>query len=289
MDPESPQPLLPAELERQIFEICASSRPVDIPKLMLVAWRVKEWLEPLLYRTMAVEHDPNLSLMKELPCVTGQLMLSVIQAKPAHFLRDTVRHLYLRDVLGESFVAILSACTGVENLWMGDIVADWTPVLASLPLKHFYGHLHSLLRVFPPTHHVFSQITHIELLGYASLQLPDNVEIWSALGLFPQLTHLSFNDGDFIPVCSRFFETCKSLVVLISLNAPIRMIYTLHAEALAQDPRFVTMNCVEFLKDWQMGAHTGRDYWSRAERFISQRRSGEVAALRYEVPDDYGD
>jgi hypothetical protein len=34
---------LPLELERHIFEICALSRPVGIPKLMLVGWRVKEW------------------------------------------------------------------------------------------------------------------------------------------------------------------------------------------------------------------------------------------------------
>jgi hypothetical protein len=36
-------PTLPSELEREIFEICAVSRPVCIPKLVLVAQRVKEW------------------------------------------------------------------------------------------------------------------------------------------------------------------------------------------------------------------------------------------------------
>jgi hypothetical protein len=43
VDEMTPVPVLPIELERQIFEICASSRPVLIPKLMLVAWRVKQW------------------------------------------------------------------------------------------------------------------------------------------------------------------------------------------------------------------------------------------------------
>jgi hypothetical protein len=43
VDELTPVPVLPIELERQIFEICASSRPVLIPKLMLVAWRVKQW------------------------------------------------------------------------------------------------------------------------------------------------------------------------------------------------------------------------------------------------------
>jgi hypothetical protein len=41
--------MLPAELEREIFEICSLSRPVtgretvSIPTLMLIAKRVKEW------------------------------------------------------------------------------------------------------------------------------------------------------------------------------------------------------------------------------------------------------
>jgi hypothetical protein len=43
MSLKSLTPILPTELERQIFELCALSRPVRIPKLMLVAWRVKEW------------------------------------------------------------------------------------------------------------------------------------------------------------------------------------------------------------------------------------------------------
>ncbi|KAJ7137604.1 hypothetical protein C8R43DRAFT_609431 [Mycena crocata] len=34
---------LPLDLERHIFELCAHWRPVSIPKLMLVAWRVKVW------------------------------------------------------------------------------------------------------------------------------------------------------------------------------------------------------------------------------------------------------
>jgi hypothetical protein len=39
----SSAPMLPLELEREIFEICAYLRPVSIPRLMLVACRVKEW------------------------------------------------------------------------------------------------------------------------------------------------------------------------------------------------------------------------------------------------------
>jgi hypothetical protein len=46
MDEELSQiagPMLPAELEREIFEIAGLSRPTSIVTLMRVAWRVNEW------------------------------------------------------------------------------------------------------------------------------------------------------------------------------------------------------------------------------------------------------
>jgi hypothetical protein len=36
-------PLLPVELEKEIFQMAAYSRPLSIPRLMLVAHRVKIW------------------------------------------------------------------------------------------------------------------------------------------------------------------------------------------------------------------------------------------------------
>lgn len=40
---------LPVELEREIFELAALSRPVTIPKLMLVSWYVNKWYFLWLY------------------------------------------------------------------------------------------------------------------------------------------------------------------------------------------------------------------------------------------------
>jgi hypothetical protein len=39
---------LPLELERKIFEVAALFRPVTIPAMMRVAWRVKLWRGELL-------------------------------------------------------------------------------------------------------------------------------------------------------------------------------------------------------------------------------------------------
>jgi hypothetical protein len=42
-------------------------------------------------------------------------------------------------------------------------------------------------------------------------------------------------------------------------------------QELAKDSRFVAMGCQSRTKDWRMGAHTGVDYWSRAEDFVSKQ------------------
>ncbi|KAJ7131272.1 hypothetical protein C8R44DRAFT_871785 [Mycena epipterygia] len=60
------------ELERKIFELAALSRPKAIPTLMRVAWRVKLWVEPLLYwplkylRALVLLHTPPAHLSAEL-------------------------------------------------------------------------------------------------------------------------------------------------------------------------------------------------------------------------------
>jgi hypothetical protein len=52
-------------------------------------------------------------------------------------------------------------------------------------------------------------------------------------------------------------------VLTICLNARISTSLKPQADAIvAQDVQFVVTDCSDFLKDWQMGEHMGRDYWS---------------------------
>ncbi|KAH8833220.1 hypothetical protein DL96DRAFT_1705228 [Flagelloscypha sp. PMI_526] len=48
---ESLPPLFPPELERQIFTYAATSTPSTRSALLLVARRVRYWMEPLQYST----------------------------------------------------------------------------------------------------------------------------------------------------------------------------------------------------------------------------------------------
>ncbi|KAJ7137585.1 hypothetical protein C8R43DRAFT_1238862 [Mycena crocata] len=236
---------LPLDLERHIFELCAHWRPVSIPTLMLVAWRVKVWVEPILYRTLLVTNDDPIA---GYPRFTAERVRSVLESRAPTFLRSCVRNVYLDDVGDATMELVLSQCTGVENLWIRHDLDNLIPLFARLSLKHLWG-----------------------------------------LADLPRLTHLSFNDDDFIDICSPLLQSCKFLVVLICLEmstvdteADDRAV----EEGLQQDLRFVIMGCRLFRKDWKMGAHAGVDYWTRAEDFVAKRRSGEMDAFQFRISKD---
>ncbi|KAJ7183011.1 hypothetical protein C8R43DRAFT_18519 [Mycena crocata] len=277
-------PVFPPELERTIFEIRARAWPLSIPELMLVAHRVKIWLEPLLYRTVVMTDGEDV-----IEGHIGALMkgfMPVIQSKPPSFFKDSVHHLLLAASTPlEVANSVIAVCSGVEDLWINIDGPDLTTI-GSLPLKRFYGHLMQQLiggRI-NFMQRIFSQITHLEVFDLVSA---NELEAWYGLALIPHLTHLSFNWTNPLPLFPVLLDSCKSLQVLVLLEEH-------HADgsnrdlvsALSEDPRFVSMACENCILDWQMGAHTGIDYWWRAEEFIAKRRLGEINCLRYRIPED---
>ncbi|KAJ6482774.1 hypothetical protein C8R45DRAFT_307573 [Mycena sanguinolenta] len=139
-------PLLPLELEQMIFEVAAVSRPRSIPQLMLVAWRVKSWVEPLLYRTIIVDTQPDNpgrpdpeTLPFPIPC---QTLLSVIDSNRSQCFRNSARNLFLAYDNAADEASILAACRGIENLWLAAqsrcIVVE---MQSDRPLKRLHGAL----------------------------------------------------------------------------------------------------------------------------------------------------
>ncbi|KAJ6592305.1 hypothetical protein DFH09DRAFT_906548, partial [Mycena vulgaris] len=199
-------PAFPLELEREIFEICVLSRPKSIAKLMLVACRVKEWVEPFLYRTIALDVPPQ---MDDFPSFKLEIMLSMFKRKPTSFFRDAVLHLHIPWYY--CLDPILPVCTGVQNLSLDDDLFfgdEIIQLLAPLRPTHLCIDLDPILRTLRPGHSFFSQITHLELLGS-----PDFLDISTGLALVPRLTHLSFNQ--YVRAALQILETCKSLSVLV--------------------------------------------------------------------------
>ncbi|KAF7351908.1 hypothetical protein MVEN_01152500 [Mycena venus] len=161
-------PVLPAELERQIFEISAHSHPLSIPNFMLVAWRIKIWVEPLLYRIIVWSR--TVKAMNALPIARGVHFFIAIEKKPTTFLRLNVRHLML-ETGGKGGIALLAACRGVEDLWLGGrhVPGALFPLVEDLPLKRlscYLGHLFGSPSRIDFSHQLFARITHLAISDY---------------------------------------------------------------------------------------------------------------------------
>ncbi|KAJ7204165.1 hypothetical protein GGX14DRAFT_460974 [Mycena pura] len=267
---------LPPELELRIFEFAALSLPKSIPSLVRVAWRVKQWVEPLLYRTLVITYSGG--AIEGLPFCTMNELIGIIQTKSPAFLSNAVQNVML-DSVDRTFVrTVLSAFSGIKNLFLN--VGTLQGALDVQPLRHLYCALHE---VFDPsvndpfTHRVFSNITHLELFGLPSEIADTDVPFASRVARLPHLTHFSLNRGPGIDcsVCVRVLTACKRLHVLVFLCEREK-----HAAAeragLARDVRFVMLDLSDYETDWQWGILTGNDYWARAEAFIAKRISGEI-------------
>ncbi|KAJ7142062.1 hypothetical protein C8R43DRAFT_1071295 [Mycena crocata] len=289
--------VLPPELEREIFQFSARCRPSSIPTLMLVAWRVKTWVEPLLYRTMTVPMERGHSEVKVegIPIHYRETLMGVIRTRSPELFAQNVRNLLLgyRSRVGLDNKLILSACPNVENLWIAsENLCDLLPILQGFPLKRLHCDVTRLFgsqKKIDFTHPVFSKITHLECFDE-----PDgrpHPGYWSNVALIPNLTHLSFVNIGFLSVCRTLLQSCNSLRVVVALrdNDSEEDDWDEDDEVmkdLIKDPRFLIIECAHYVKDWQMGSHLGVDYWSRAEAFIAKRKSKEVDPFRYYLEDE---
>ncbi|KAJ7758921.1 hypothetical protein B0H14DRAFT_2634553 [Mycena olivaceomarginata] len=256
--------IFPPELERKIIELAAHDHPICMPTLMLVAWRVKEWVQPLLYQTLFFGSSYRL---KGHLAPRAETFASLIQSstKPPSFFHQN--HL------------ILSTCSGVENLSIAGIRQRTAlPALSGLALKRLYCNLDDLFgsqEKIDFTHGLFVRLTHLDLF-YLGTILPSTL---SGLALIPHLSHLSFQDDDYRSHPSApltLLQTCSALCVLVSLISRKGDHERVDDTSILAYPRFVRMARPHYAADWQIGVHTGDDYWVRAEVFIARRISGDI-------------
>ncbi|KAJ7670096.1 hypothetical protein DFH06DRAFT_1125492 [Mycena polygramma] len=285
-------PVLPEDLERDIFELSAHSCRLSTLRLMLVARRVKIWVEPLLYQSLVSRSFVWSHIgAVDYPVLRGlPTLLDIVETKgTSSFLRDRVRNLMLPSFAPgdiNTVAAILSACSGVQNLYMNVASAlsmpTLLPILAQLPLTRLCCNVQFL---FGPrsqidfTHQLFAQITHIEVFDKPRTRV-DGLKSWSNLALVPHLTHVSFVDPSFISVSPALLcasNSLRAVVVMAHRWAAQPLIDSQpDGEKLLKDPRFVVMDYIDMQLDWQVGAHGRMDYWWRANDFIARRRAGEV-------------
>ncbi|KAJ7078015.1 hypothetical protein B0H15DRAFT_540342 [Mycena belliarum] len=263
--------LLPPELEREIFEICALTRPVIIPKLMLVAWRVKNWVEPLLYRVVHIspERYPSLGV----PLFTSDILARVLSERPG-LLENSVRHMYTWSP-EESTILIARHRANIDA-----VLSAYLTCLRQLAVD-----IVNLFKVYPArfADALFRNVTHLEIFAEA--------EYWegSELASLPQLTHCAFWDETILECAAgAILAGCARLRYLVFLRASgsLNQIEQASCAELALDVRFVALDPGAFDEDWLRGALLQQNYWARAEAFVAAKRAGKVDNSLFLVPDE---
>ncbi|KAJ6564160.1 hypothetical protein B0H19DRAFT_1140452 [Mycena capillaripes] len=256
-------PPLPAELERLIFELAASSSPKSMPALLLIAQRVKIWIEPLLYEVLTLN-----------PARIARLA-PIFSTKPASFFR-CVRHIYFWGASTADIARILSMCDAVINVAVLD-VGRIPIILETLPLERIAVSPRPYPRPISTDsyHPVLGGITHLDILGW-----PDrDWEAWQGLALLPCLTHLSFGTSpSYVPVTIyrgvlAHCRTLKVLAVLYPSQTLCDRFFCGPVVEFESDPRFVAVLMTStFTEEWETGARGGEDHWAVAERIVKARR-----------------
>ncbi|KAJ7051693.1 hypothetical protein C8F01DRAFT_1338787 [Mycena amicta] len=296
MSANSP-PKLPPELECAIFQLTASAYPTIIPTLLLVAWRVHAWVEPLLYRTIMFKTVTLESVPSVLAYPLDDFKRMVVtERNPSPFL--SVHNCMICVLPADEALAVLAAMPAIQNLFMsvsGKLHTKEQPLPAqfkNLPLRHLYGDLEefvALKNLDPLDHRCFTNLTHLELFMVPSAW-GDDITPWTAesrtswgfITRLPCLTHIAFDIARSETVLEFLLANCRLLQCLVLLCKKVST--NDYTPAITADPRFVVMQTPslhDYVLDWKEGTMTGEDYWTQAEVFIEKRRSRKIADSDY--------
>ncbi|KAF8197766.1 hypothetical protein K438DRAFT_1967324 [Mycena galopus ATCC 62051] len=239
---------VPVEIERYIFELAAFAYPGSIPVFLLVAQRVKIWLEPLLYRVLSIYQEySNKGGRYPIPL---QAVVNRIELRPASFFHAHVRHVALilpknglPRPIQKLATRIFPACDATVDLvlFFGPTPA-FLSVIARSPLRRLT--LSPLWLVSRPSdfsHTAFSRITHLHWLD----TLDTERNLLAGVELISQLTHLSVVGSSLTTevTCGTVLAQSKSLQVFAIVCEylwKVKQFVNSHV-ALAADGRFVVV------------------------------------------------
>ncbi|KAJ7779699.1 hypothetical protein B0H16DRAFT_1499623 [Mycena metata] len=296
IDTAHDDPRLPPELERLVFEFAALSHPFGIARSMLVAWRVKDWVEPLLYRVLYITSPRRAQRQAHgFPAVPVEVLLQAFTSKPALFETNVECPLFDQTPIQPPrhvvVNAILSACPGITTLLARfPLKGPSLEVLGSLQrLRRLAIHVNVLFTSPAPhassridfLHPVFRNVTHLELLDdlYNSRT---ECSLYTGIIDMPRLSHVAFNDVVLCRDMEPLFQTHVRLRCLVFLGAQPEL------EQIPPWPhgdRFAHISRPDYVADWFRGTQTGGDFWALAEEFLAAKRAGRVDRLRYSVSD----
>ncbi|KAJ7508520.1 hypothetical protein B0H11DRAFT_31879 [Mycena galericulata] len=183
-------PILPSELQREIFEIALRFDLRDTAlmlNLSLVARRVQFWVGLFFYKTVKIRSEKS-----------ADKFLALIAKKPPGFFAVAVQKLCIvYGVPAPQTLAILSECTGVTqlacftNIWMED--SPEHPLLSRPALNQLWIEYNHFMEISaaPSTGH--SNLTHLYLL-ISDRALPSDISsLTKILNRLPRLRHVSLD------------------------------------------------------------------------------------------------
>ncbi|KAJ7615570.1 hypothetical protein FB45DRAFT_935992 [Roridomyces roridus] len=318
----SPSVSLPPELERLIFETTALRYPGRIPTLLLLAKRVHEWIEPLLYQVIPIiVIDERSETYRRM---SGSRMLERLRAgdRPLQFFSSAVRDVEILNLelfLGGSenvwadddLKRVLSACTNMRSLLViGDLHSK--PILSSLadcrPTRVFL--ISGLEEPIPDFKRpLFRNVTHL-VIGELSrvLRSPsdrppeEGYELeresqWSNILKLPALTHLAVIHPLVPSAGQRILAGAPNLrafVIVLPDNTHLPSPEQIRALQEIQafpwdDDRVVVLPAANDLTQGREGFSTKAwtpqvdELWAQVDEFIDDKRRGKIPACEYRL------
>ncbi|KAJ6495176.1 hypothetical protein C8R45DRAFT_986295 [Mycena sanguinolenta] len=270
-------PRLPRELEHRAFQIAALAHPRRIPILMLVARRVKVWIEPLMYRVVflratTIGEPDNLGL----PFFAADAL-----EQRSHLWLQHVRYLLIDDafVQGKALQSWLLACTSVTNLCA--LLRCSSAILSAVSSFTNIQYLTIDVRVLcGRTLPFLFTVTHLDLLHFGGVGQDDVTRMVRNISLMPRLTHIALNSRLDELLSHAALCAIAKLQCIVFFNA----VAPLAVSPLLDDPRSV---CIDdggtYYTDWLRAAVFGEDYWSFADAFLAARQAGTIDRSQYHI------
>ncbi|KAJ7697640.1 hypothetical protein B0H17DRAFT_1051679 [Mycena rosella] len=281
---------LPVELEREIFEIAATTDTGTALRLALVARRVQAWVEPIIYSRVVVAHVPEVGggqyarailaprwhargqKIARAPQIRVHRFIRTIPFRPASFFARYVKRLHVGNLSEPELVTVLTTCAGISELgWSSSTVT--APVAAALPaltLRRLSVD-HSFDFQFPGVP-PFAALTHLDLTFHDTpyqLRIPP-------LEPFAALTHFSAAYRTWQPsptLCDDVFKARPRLKILLLFSDQMYYDQIAGVRARHADPRVVVMLLP--VGDWT--ARCVHDAWPLAEDLVRERQNRAAA------------
>ncbi|PPQ97218.1 hypothetical protein CVT26_000743 [Gymnopilus dilepis] len=267
----SVEPVLPPELERKIFEFGALEHCGSAPTFALVAKRVKDWVEPILYSTIVVSSVADYLKPPLIHRERSKYLKAPHFEKATRYAQNVLLHHYDERLLFE----VIRNCHKVENLALWGLgtrsYAHYARIITILPLKILSVDVGRLLRtedgLFRFCAASFMNLTHLDIINLHDCR---NIEDWEEISQLPRLTHLAldFPDAEFIKMV---LEDCKVLHILVLFLAQDEEAYQ-GLDEIRSDVRVIKLSGLLSSTDiWIRGASGGEDFWDKAEVIYSRR------------------